>query len=110
MLNFVRTFLIVRAQSVRLIAIEEVRNYGKIVHIKSIFENGWWEDAYPSSYSSGFAPGHKLQKPSEECNIFQSLGTISRLLFFLLNGRVKREGAWHNVFTVFTVSACLPYT
>ena len=25
------------------IAIEEVRNYGKFVYIKSIFENGWWE-------------------------------------------------------------------
>ena len=26
---------------VRLIAIEEVRNYGKFVYIKNIFENGW---------------------------------------------------------------------
>ena len=32
----------------RLIAIEEARNYGKVVglYIKGIFENGWWEDAY----------------------------------------------------------------
>ena len=31
----------------RRIAIEEVRNYGKIVglYIKNIFENGWWVDA-----------------------------------------------------------------
>ena len=29
--------------------------------------------------------------------VFQSLGAFSRLLFFLLKGRVKRgEGAWHN--------------
>ena len=57
----------------RLIAIEKVRNYGKIVCIKNVFENGWWEDAYPSSYPSGFALGHKLQKPSKESAIFQSL-------------------------------------
>ena len=30
---------------VKLIPIKEVRNYRKIVCIKSIFENGWWEDA-----------------------------------------------------------------
>ena len=36
---------------IRLIAIEEVRNSRKIVCIKNIFENGWWEDAYPSSYT-----------------------------------------------------------
>ena len=59
------------------VAIEEVRNYRKIVYIKNTFENGWWEDAYTSSYPSGFAPGHKLQKPSKESGIFQSLGTIS---------------------------------
>ena len=82
MLNFVRTFLIMRAQGVRfIIAIEEVRNYGKVVYIKSIFENGWWEDDYPSSYLSGLSPGHKLQKPSEESDVFQSLGTISIVLF-----------------------------
>ena len=55
---------------VRLIAIEGVRNYRKIVCIKNIFENGWWKDAYPSSYPSGFAPGHKLQKPPKESGIF----------------------------------------
>ena len=41
MMHFVRTFLIMRAQGVRLIAIEEVRNYGKIVYIQNNFENGW---------------------------------------------------------------------
>ena len=39
-----------RAKDVRLIAIEEVRNYGQILYIKNIVENGWWENAYPSSY------------------------------------------------------------
>ena len=36
----------------------------KIVYMKSIFENGWWEDAQanPSSYPTASAPGHKLPK------------------------------------------------
>ena len=83
MMHFVRTFSIMRAYDVRLIAIEEVRNYGKIVPIKNIFENGWWKNAYPSSYPRGSDPGHKLQKPSKESDKFCS---------FLLKGGVKREG------------------
>ena len=55
-----------------LIAIKEVRSYGKIVYIKNIFENGWWMNAYPSSYPPGSVPGHKLQKPSKKFGIFQS--------------------------------------
>ena len=42
--------------------------------------------AYPSSYP----PGYKLQKPSKESGIFQSLGTIN--FVFLLKGRVKMKG------------------
>ena len=45
MMHFVRTFSIMRTYGVRLIAIEEARNYRKIVYIKNIVENGWWEDA-----------------------------------------------------------------
>ena len=41
MMHFVRTFLIMRAEGVRFIVIEEVRNYGKIVFIKNIVEKGW---------------------------------------------------------------------
>ena len=41
MLHFLRTFSIMRACSVKLIAIKKVRNCGKIVCIKNIFENGW---------------------------------------------------------------------
>ena len=63
-------------------AVEEVQNYGKIVCIKNIFENGWWEDAYPSSYPFGFALGYKLQKPSKESGTFQSLVTTSVILFY----------------------------
>ena len=81
-IHFVRTFLITRVKGVRLIAIREVRNYRKIVCIKNIFENGWLEDAYPSSYPIGFAADHKLQKPRKESGIFQSLGIISIVLVY----------------------------
>ena len=46
MMHIVRTFSIM-LKGVRLIAIEEVRKYEKIVSIKNIFENVWWKDAYP---------------------------------------------------------------
>ena len=40
-MHFVRTFSIMRAYGVRLIVIKKVRNFGKIVFIKVMFENGW---------------------------------------------------------------------
>ena len=52
------------------------------LYIKNIFENGWWENAYSSTYPLGSAPGHKLQKLSKKSGTFQSLGTISFVLFF----------------------------
>ena len=42
MMHFARTFSIARAYGVRVIAIEEARNYGKIVYIKNSLQNGWW--------------------------------------------------------------------
>ena len=36
----------------------------------------------PLILTLGLATGHKLQKPSKESGIFQSLGTISFVLFF----------------------------
>ena len=92
MIHCVRTFSIMHAYGVRLIVtgIEEVRNYGKIVYF-FIFENGWWEDAYPLSYP----PGHNLQKPSKKSGMFQSLGTIN-FVFFLLKAESKEGWAWHN--------------
>ena len=56
--------------------------YRKIVCIKKIFENGCWEDVYPSSYLSRSAPGRKLQELSKESGIFQSLGTNSIVLVY----------------------------
>ena len=61
-----------------------------------MFENGWWEDAYSSSYPSEFAPGHKLQRPSKESGIFQ---TLAPLVLFLFAKRQSQKGggrAWHN--------------
>ena len=52
----------------------------KLYNIKSIFENGWWEDAYASLYPPVFAPGYKLRKASKESGV-QSLGTINFFLF-----------------------------
>ena len=81
-MHSVRTYLIMRAQGVRLFAIEEVGNYGKSACMKNIFKNGWWEDAYPSFYPLGSVPGHKLRKPSKESSIFQSLGIINFVRFY----------------------------
>ena len=49
----------------------------------------------PLMLTLGLATGHKLQKPSKESGMFQSLGTISFVLF-LLKGRVKKGEGWHN--------------
>ena len=41
---FVLKFSIMRTWGVR---IEKIRNYGKIVFIKNMFENGWWGGCIP---------------------------------------------------------------
>ena len=71
---------------------EEVRNYRKIVCIKNIFENGCWEDAYSSSYPSGCALGHKLQKPSNESGLFQSLTHLGTNSIVFFAKRQNRKG------------------
>ena len=48
-----------------------------------------------STHPPRSAPGHKLQKPSKESRVFQSLDTICS---FLLKGKVKRGGAMANAF------------
>ena len=42
----------------------------------------WMDASYPRMYSSYPAPGHKLQKPSKESGLLQSLGTINFFLFY----------------------------
>ena len=66
MVHFVRTFSIMRAYSVRLIVFEKVRNFGKVVFIKNMFENGWWGGCIPP----GSAPAHtdtKVQRWAQFC-------------------------------------------
>ena len=95
-MHFVRTFSIMRAEAVRLIAMEEVRNYGKIVCINNIFENGWWEDAHLSSYPIGSTLGHMLRKTRKGLAYFNHLAPL--VLFFFTKKQSKRGwgGAWHN--------------
>ena len=66
MMHFIRTFSIMRAQDVRLIAIEEVRNYGKIVYIKNIFENGCWKmrTSHPTSLDPPLATSYRNHQKS----------------------------------------------
>ena len=45
-MHFVRAFSIMRVGGIRLDVIKKVQNYGKIVFIKNMFENGWWRDAF----------------------------------------------------------------
>ena len=88
-----------RAYGVRLIAIEEARNYGKIVYIKNIFRNGWWDDMhtpYPTSLDPPQAISYKNHQKS--LAYFNHLAPL--LLFILLKDRVKRRdevgGGGHN--------------
>ena len=61
------------------------------MYIKNIFENGWWEDAYPSSYPPVSAPGHKLQRPSKESGMyFSHLAPL--ILFFFTKRQSQKEG------------------
>ena len=62
---FARFRCSLRAEGVRLIAMKEVRNYGKIVCIKNIFEM-----AGGRMHTPHLPPGYKLQKPSKESSIF----------------------------------------
>ena len=52
MMHFVCTFLIVRAQGIRLIAMEEVQSYGKILHIsyKTLLKMAGWRMYTPSPH------------------------------------------------------------
>ena len=68
---------------------QKVRNYKKIVCITNIFENGWWEDAYPLSFPSGSTPGHKLQKPPTNLAYRSHLAP---LVLFLFTKRKSQKG------------------
>ena len=71
---------------------KKVRNYGKISYFKNIFENGWWEDAYFSSYflDPSQAISYRIQLA-----YFNHLAPLI-LFFFYQNAESKRGEAWHN--------------
>ena len=48
-MHIIRTFSIMRVLGVRLFVITKVRNYGKIVLFKNMFENDWSEGCIPTS-------------------------------------------------------------
>ena len=60
-MHFVRTFSTMRALGLRLIVIEKIRNYGKVVLIKNTFENGWWRDASPTFPLPWIRPDHNAR-------------------------------------------------
>ena len=64
MIHFVRAFLIMCALGVRLIVIEKVQNYEKIVFIKDMFENGRWGDASPTFRLSALITLFLTTKPT----------------------------------------------
>ena len=89
MMHFVRAFLVMRAKR-KAYCYQRGSNYGKIVYIKSIFENGWWKNAYPSSYPPGSAPGHKLQNRQKSLAYFSHLAPLN--LFFFTKEPSQKEG------------------
>ena len=50
--------------------------------IKNIFENNWWEDAYPSSCPPGSASGNKLQNLKKVWHILVTWQLAPSILFF----------------------------
>ncbi len=106
MMHFVRTFSIMRASGVTLIAIEEVENSGKIVYIKNIFENGWWRKHTPhlTPLDPPLAISYRNHQKSV-AYMFQSLGTI--ILFFFTKKRSQKGGGGIFVFKYIWRVLCL---
>ena len=63
MMHFVRRVAIISCAT-KAYCYEEVRNYGKILFIQNIVENGWWGGCIRSilHIPSGSAPGCKITK------------------------------------------------
>ena len=90
MMHFVRTFSIMRAQGVMLIAIEEVRNYEKIIRIKNMFENGWWRmhTPHPTPLDSPLAISYRNHQKS--LAYFSHLAPL--ILLFYTKSRSQKSG------------------
>ena len=71
-------------RSLRLSDIDEVQNYGKIVYIKSIFENGWWEDAYSlGPHPTPLDPPLAISQENHQKSLANFiLGPINFVLFY----------------------------
>ena len=89
MMHFARTFLNMRAQGLRVIAIEEFVNYEKIVYIENIFENGWRKDAYPSSYP--LDPHLAISNKNHHMSLAYFSHLVPLVLFFLTKKQTQKE-------------------
>ena len=80
-----------RAQGVRSIAIEEVRNYGKIVYIKNIFKNGWWRmhTPHPTTWIRPWPYATETIK-----RVYSHLAPLG--LFFFTKKRSQKGEHWPN--------------
>ena len=96
MMYLVRTFSVMCAQCVKLVAIKEVRNYGKIVYINNIFENGLWgmHTPHPTPLDPSLAINYRNHQKS--LAYFSHL--IPLILFFFTKRRGQKggRGAWPN--------------
>ena len=90
MMHFLGTFSIMRAKGVRVIQV--VQNYGKIIYIKNIFKNGWKEDAHPSSYPSGSAPGRKLVLDKNHQKSLAHFSHLAPLILFFFTKKQMQKG------------------
>ena len=88
-MHFVRTFSIMCAQGVKLVAIEEVRNYGKIVYIKNIVENGWWRmrTSHPTPLDPPLAISYKNHQ-----NSLAYLSHLAPLVLFFFTKKAESKG------------------
>ena len=64
----------------------------KIVCMKNIFENGWWEDAYPSSYPLDPPLAISYEKYQKSLAYFRHLAPIVSFLFTKRQSQKGRHG------------------
>ena len=74
---------------------EEVRNYEKIVCIKHIFKNGWWEDAYPSSYPLNSPLAISYRNHQKNLAYFSHLAPL--VLFLITKRQSQKGGEGHGI-------------
>ena len=79
-----------RAQGVRLIAIEEARNYGKAVYMKNIFENGWWRMHTPHPTPLDLPLVISYRNRQKSLAYFSYLAPL--FLFFFTDRRSQKKG------------------